>query len=160
MGFWPLFAISFFGTFLATILALLLFSSPFKAFSKRQWEKVFVPKSHKQSRLRLEAVLLESLVPSLLKINSIPRYPDELKARDIRDILLNIANYAGKLESKDFEGIKNKLIEFGGHADRLDVNTNPLAALKMMGRDTAMNLVTEIRETISEGIERRKKKKN
>jgi hypothetical protein len=153
MGFWPLLLVAFLGTFLAG----LILSPPFLAFVKRTWARI--KGSPRISIKTLEGAFLQSLIDPLLRINAIPRYPDELKAKDIRDILNKLGEDARRVKSKEYEEIKNKLIKFSESAEKLDANTNPLEALKMLGRDTAINLVQEIRQAVTDVSRPKKKEK-
>jgi len=154
MGFWTLLLITSLGTFIGGYLL----SSSFKAFCKRAWARI-TKRPLIKPKLMAELRVLEDIVPKLLKINSIPSYPDKLKASDIRDLLIDVGDKARELEYKDFAELRGWLIAFSDHAPSLNVNMNPLAVLKLLGRETAYKLVEDIRAKVSETIKGKEKKK-
>jgi len=155
MGFWTWVLICSLGSFIGGYLL----SPSFKAFCKRVWALIAKRPTIKP-KLMAEIKILEDIVPGLLRINSIPRYPDDLKAKEIRDILVDTGEKAQKLETKDFADLRDRLIVFSDHSNEFNVNTNPLTILdKMLGRDTAMKLVEDIRAKKSETIKGKEKKK-
>jgi len=156
MGVWTLLIITVVGTCFGGLLASLLFPS-FQAFIKRTWRRI-KGRPH-FSKKELEGIYLQTLVEPLLRINAIPHFPDALKSESIKDILVKLGEDAKKVKSREYEAIRNKVIEFSKNAEKLDANTNPLDALKMLGRETSINLAEEIRQIADDIGERRRKKK-
>jgi hypothetical protein len=151
MRFDTLLIIAVLGTFLGGLLLSLIFPS-FQTFLKRISSNVLKRPQIRGKKMD-ELRILESLEKPLLLINSIPRYPDELKAKDVRDILFDINEKIKMIKSKEFEEIKRKLFDYSNKAENLHVNMNSLDALKMLGRDSGMRLVEEIRKIVAEVVE-------
>lgn len=138
---------------------ILFFALPALEEPRQRFLSWIKRRPHVSSKKMEELRILESIEKPLLKINSIPSYPDELKAKDIRDILLNIGEKMKKIKSEEFDEIKGELLGYSKKSEYLHVNMNPLDALKMLGRDSAMKLVEKIRKILAEVIKGKKKKK-
>ena len=151
MRFDTLLIIAVLGTFLGGLLLSLIFPS-FQTFLKRISSNVLKRPQIRGKKMD-ELRILESLEKPLLLINSIPRYPDELKAKDVKNILFDINEKIKMIKSKEFEEIKRKLFDYSNKAENLHVNMNSLDALKMLGRDSGMRLVEEIRKIVAEVVE-------
>jgi hypothetical protein len=153
VDFWSLLLIAFLGAFFGN----LFFNPSFHAFIKRKWARIKCRR--RPSRIVLEEAFLQYLTEPLIRINAIPTYPDELSAKDIKDMLIKLGTEAKQIKRKEFQGIKNKLIDFSRNSGKFDSNLNPLDVLNVLGRATAINLVYEIRQTISDATKPKKKEK-
>jgi len=139
---------------------ILFFLLPALEEPRRKFLAWLQRRPHIKPKLLAEMKTLEQeIIPRLLKINAIPSNPDGLKAMQIREILEYVGIEARNTDSKEFSELRSRLIVFADHAGSINVNTNPLTILKMLGRDTAMSLVSDIRQEIADTIKGKDKKK-
>jgi hypothetical protein len=157
MDVWILVIIATLGTVFGG-LTLGLLNASAKLFYKKVWARI-TKRPLIKPKLMAEMRSMEEMIPGLLRINAIPSDPDYTKYKDVWEILTGIGEKAKDVEDKSFKELRGGLLAFSANTDKLDVNMNSLAILKVLGRDTAMKLVEDIRTKISEIINENIKKK-
>jgi hypothetical protein len=148
MDFWTLLAISFLGTFLATVLALWLFSPSFKTFAKKQWTKIY-KHPHIGKRKKRDIEILETIVLKLALVSPLPYNPGEFTARYLHGFIYEIRNYANKLKSKKLRILKTKLKSFSEKANQFNENTDLAEIKEILGRESISSISEEIWRAIA-----------
>lgn len=95
--------------------------------------------------------LLEEIERPLLTINQLPSFPDT-PIKEIRNALYEIRDKARQINSKEYRGIKKKLISYSEKGGKLHANISLREMKKLLVDDGAFKLVEEIREIIEREV--------
>jgi hypothetical protein len=156
MGFWPTYGLGILSglaiKFLGDILSPTIAELGAKLHAK-VWKKPYI-----RGQLAEDLRTLESIEKPLLLINQIPRFPDSYK--DTAKWLLEIDTSARKLRKKDFQDIKQRLIDYAAPMNQVGVNTSLNKVMELFIKDEkAFKLVEEIRAMVSKAVKEKKAKK-
>ena len=123
----------------------------FLALIRKKPEK----KTRDEIRKQKDLKLLEETKSPLRFINQLPQYPSNTFREDVRAKLNEIREIADQVKYKEFQEIKQKLIDYSDKVNQLNQNILLNKTIKLLVKDEsgnhlAMELIKEIDENISQ----------
>lgn len=99
--------------------------------------------------------LLEEIKSPLRFINQLPRYPSNTFREDIRAKLNKIRENVDKIKTKEFQDIKQKVIDYSDKVNQINTNIQLNETIKLLVKDEngvylAQSLIDEIDEIIEQ----------